>query len=148
MGNHSDFIVADRDAGAAIAAATNPSAVWQTLEGWKGVDAIKLATLCFIISEQQGSIDEIVALSFEFVPVEGNPDEGPWVHELPARIQSALASLPPGRFATVAAQWCATEEMTMDGWSQADAETFLRQIQSLVQGAVSENRTVFLLESF
>lgn len=144
MGILSDFVIADGNDGPAIGESVRPSEKWPCLEGWKGIETIKLSTLYFCITGAFNSVEEIAALSSEFKFAGGNQEEGPWVLKFPASVLSAIASLSPNAFGLVAEKWCATEELEMDGWSQGDAQTFINQLQSLANSAVASNKAMYL----
>lgn len=144
MGILSDFIVADSCAGQEIGESSCPAEQWPCLEGWKGVESVKLSTLYFCITGEPSSVDETVALSSEFDFAGGNQEEGPWVLRFPTKVSSAIASLPESSFGSVAEKWSATEELEMDGWTTDNAKTFISQIQPLASNAIASNKSVFL----
>ena len=144
MGILSDFVVANDNDGPAIGESVRPSEQWPCLEGWKGIETIKLSTLYFCIAGESNSVEETVALSSEFELAGGNQEEGPWVLKFPTRVLSSIASLSPSAFSSVAEKWCATEELEMDGWSQGEAQTFVSQLQPLANSAIASNKAMYL----
>jgi hypothetical protein len=144
MGILSDFVVADSNAGPDIGNSQRPSEQWPCLEGWKGVETIKLSTLHFCINGKMGSVDETVSFSSDFELVGGNHEEGPWVLRFPMSALSSIAAVPPSDVATVAERWCSTEELQMDGWTQDDARTFINQLQPLAANALASGKCMYL----
>ena len=88
MGVLSDFVSAPAGAGASIGEAVRPADHWQVLEGWKGIDPVKLATLHSLIVSESLDVDPIVAKSGTFELVGGDEADGPWVMVFPTRNQS------------------------------------------------------------
>ena len=144
MGMLSDFVVANHDSGPAIGDTERPSEQWPCLEGWKGVETIKLSTLHFSITGQAASVDDVVDLSATFELSGGNPDEGPWVLKFPAVVVSSIAGLTEETIGPIAAKWAETEELQMDGWSPEDAGQFISQLHSLASRTISEGKSLYL----
>ncbi len=144
MGILTDFVLADEGEGGAIGKADRPSESWKCLEGWKGVETIKLATLFLIASGREPTVEETVDESAEFELAGGDKEEGPWVFRFPPKVVSAIASIPNAQLPAVASAWCETEELHMDRWSLSEAEQFIAQLQELLQQAISSEKSVFL----
>ena len=144
MGILSDFVLADEGEGDAIGKANRPSESWKCLEGWKGVETIKLATLFLIASGREPTVEETVAESAAFELAGGDEEEGPWVFQFPPKVVSAIASIPNPQLHAVASSWCETDELQMDCWSVNEAEQFIAQLQELLQQAISSEKAIFL----
>lgn len=73
MGQLSDFVVADTVKAVNIGKSVQPSKNCPTLEGWKGIETIKLSTLYCIISGEAYSNE----LNTSFKLLGGDKEEGP-----------------------------------------------------------------------
>lgn len=142
MGIFSDFVVANDNDGPSIGESVCPAEQWSCLAGWKGIETMKLSTLYFCITDESNAFEKVAALSSEFEFAGGNQDEGPWVFKFPVKVLSAIASLSPDSFGSVAQKWCVTEEMA--GWSLSDAYTFISQLQPLANSAIASNQAMYL----
>ena len=140
----SDFIHADCDAGAAIGKCERPADQWPCLEGWKGIEPVKVSTLHFCITGEQPSVDQVVDLSSLFELAGGDEESGPWVIKIPSTVVATLASVSPASVPAIAAKWAVTEELQMDGWSAEDAAQFIDQIQPLAAKAVGDSKCIYL----
>lgn len=140
MGTLSDFVIAEPSESQAIGESFQPSEIWPTLTGWKGIESIKLSRLYCSMSGEEYSND--LQKSFELVG--GDKYEGPWVFQFPKHIQKSFAQFDLSKLGEVAAKWAATEELEMDRWSVDDAEQFIKQICEHAQKASDANKTLFL----
>lgn len=140
MGMLSDFVIAQPELAVEIGKSNRPSEQWNTLEGWKGIETIKLATLyCSITGKEYSS-----ELMNSFKLLGGDKEEGPWVFIFPENVTEALATLEENRFTEVAEKWAETEELKLDGWRVEDAKLFISQIVQHAKKAKSANKSLFL----
>ena len=140
MGILSDFVIANSNEAKDIGVSLRPADSWQTLEGWKGIETIKLSTLFCSITGEQYTND----LQKSFPLVGGNRDEGPWVFEFPEKILSCFSEISNSDIPSIAKKWVTTEELEMDGWSCSDAEMFIGQISEYAKIAETESKQLFL----
>ena len=140
MGMLSDFVVADKSDSNEIGESIRPAEKWLTLEGWKGIDAIRLATLYCAIKQAEFT-NEVYKL---FTLVGGNKEDGPWVFNIPENIIESLSILNGDQIEEVARRWVQTEELTMDDWSIREAMDFIGEISTYAKKAKESNKCLFL----
>lgn len=114
-----DFVIAREDEAESLGEAEDPADTWPTLEA-KGVETVKLATLCALAANDSDDAD---AFAGAFDLVAGDPEEGPWILAVPAEIVAVLAGIPDARLASIASRWAETDELQMDGWPGAGGAT-------------------------
>jgi hypothetical protein len=140
MGVLSDFVIAPPEAAPQIGESIRTSEEWKTLEGWKGIETIKLSTLyCSITGENYSN-----KLMQSFKLLGGNKEDGPWVFIFPNKVTDAIASLSKERYKEVAKLWVQTDELKMDGWKLQDAELFISQIVEYAKISKLSNKSLFL----
>ena len=140
MGVLSDFVIALPKAAPQIGESIRPSEQWKTLEGWKGIETIKLSTLyCSITGEKYSN-----ELMQSFKLLGGNKEDGPWVFIFPKKVIDAMASLEKERYTVVAKLWVQSDELKMDGWKVQDAELFISQIVEYAKKSKLSNKSLFL----
>ena len=140
MGVLSDFVIAPPEAATQIGESIRPSEQWKTLEGWKGIETIKLSTLyCSITGEKYSN-----ELMRSFKLLGGNKEDGPWVFIFPNKVTDAIASLEKERYTEVAKLWAQTDELKIDGWKVQDAELFVSQIVDYAKKSKLSNKSLFL----
>ena len=104
MGMLSEFVIAQPDVAVEIGQSNRPSEQWNTLEGWKGIETIKLTTLYCSMTGVEYSTE----LMSSFKLLGGNKEEGPWVFIFPQNVTDALAALKEERYSEVAEKYHAT----------------------------------------
>lgn len=140
----SDFVSAPAGAGISIAESVRPSDYWQVLEGWKGIDPVKLATLHALIAAEPLDVDSIVAKCETFEPVGGDGADGPWVMAFPDKIAQDIAALDPARVEATANAWAQTEELVLDGFTPDQAEKFILGLSGLCRSADAAGNKVYV----
>lgn len=144
MGVLSDFVSAPAGAGASIGEAVRPADHWQVLEGWKGIDPVKLATLHSLIVSESLDVDPIVAKSGTFELVGGDEADGPWVMVFPDKIAQDIAVLDHTRVETIAEAWSQTEELVLDGFTPDEARDFISGLSGLCKSAHTAGNKVYV----
>lgn len=140
VGLLTDFVIAREDEADALGEAEDPADTWPTLEA-KGVETVKLATLCALAANDSDDAD---AFAGAFDLVAGDAEEGPWILAVPAEIVAVLAGIPDARLASIASRWAETDELQMDGWSAADARDFIGKLRRHAKQALADGASLFL----
>ena len=138
-----DLIAAIPTDAPAILSTLGYASVWPTLEA-RGVDAIKLSSLAFILRGQPLEDGPLLdhTRSFESLAIED--DGGPWIELVPQPLVIDLAQLPADRLDAVAAAWAATEEVAQAGWSETEARSFLGELSAFAATACAQDQRVLL----
>lgn len=144
MGILSDFVSAPADSGISIGKSARPADHWQALEGWKGIDPIKLATLHSLIVSDPLDVDPIVGKSETFELVGGDETAGPWVMVFPDQIAHDIAALDPARFESIAGSWSRTDELVLAGFTPDEAKEFISCLSSLCASARAAGNKVYV----
>ena len=144
MGVLSDFVSAPVGDGNSIGQSARPADNWQVLEGWKGIDPIKLSTLHSLIKSEPLDVDPIVEKSGTFELVGGNEADGPWVLLFPDQITQDIASLDPTNVETTANAWSQTEELVSDEFTPDEAKSFIADLSSLCRSAQAAGNKVYV----
>ena len=140
----SDFVSAPAGAGNSIGQSARPAESWQVLEGWKGIDPIKLSTLHSLIASEPIEVDPIVEKSATFELVGGDEADGPWVLLFPDQITQDLASLDPSHVEAIANAWSETEELVLDGSTAEEAQSFISDLSGLCKSAHASGNKVYV----
>lgn len=138
MGSLADLILAESTDVSAIVASEYPLGTF-TGTNVDGLDPLKLAALHSKFT-YQGFSD----LLKHYAPIAEASASGPWLIKLHGDLIQSLADLAPQDYTSMAVKWASTDQAQEDGWSELDAEKYLRQIVHFAQTAVFEGKDVYL----
>jgi hypothetical protein len=165
MGIYADFFIADSGLGVEVYQLSAADERWPTL-ALKGVDPINFAILYGVLSGQEDISETLDAFKLvgesaeegaaEEVEGDGEDKEDeeeafdgePQVFVVPPFVIEALGQVSDDQLPSLAEAWAATEEMTRDRWSAADATRVLRQLVAFARQQVPPGKSVYLWLSF
>jgi hypothetical protein len=130
---NTDFFVASPEEIAAIDVPARPAGV--KFLAAKHVDPLKIEHLERIVTGSSTAPPP---------PARDAGPGGPWIVEVPERLEAALAKAPRSALGDVSRRWVASEEWKLDGGTAPKLERFLGELAQLCSRAQAVKKRVWL----